>query len=113
LSFDVLQGTAGVYRFPSSLIVIQDLDSTQQLIKDYTSAINATGGIVSRTDVREFNYTFNVTRMVHDFVNERDTILPVMLAPASSSGNLHRVVLGGGMHPSIPAEFNVYFTRSK
>ena len=42
LSFDVLQGTAGVYRFPSSLIVIQDLDSTQQLIKDYTSAINST-----------------------------------------------------------------------
>ena len=113
LSFDVLQGTAGVYRFPSSLIVIQDLDSTQQLIKDYTSAINSTGGIVSRTDVREFNYTFNVTRMVHDFVNEREEILPVMLAPASSSGNLHRVVLGGGMHPSIPAEFNVYFTRSK
>ena len=51
--------------------------------------------------------------MVHDFLNERDTILPVILAPASSSGNLHRVVLGGGMHPTIPAEFNVYFTRSK
>ena len=113
LSFDVLQGTAGLYRFPSSIIVIQDLDSTQQLIKDYTSAINSTGGIVSRTDVREFNYTFNVTRMVHDFINERKEILPVMLAPASSSGNLHRVVLGGGMHPTIPAEFNVYFIRSK
>lgn len=113
LSFDVLQGTAGLYNFPSSLLVLQDLDSVQVLIRDYTSTINSTGGVVARSDVREFNYTFNVTRMVHDFLNERDTILPVILAPASSSGNLHRVVLGGGMHSAIPAEFNVYFTRSK
>ena len=27
---------------------------------------NSTGGTVARTDIREFNYTFNVTRMVHD-----------------------------------------------
>ena len=113
LSFDVLQGTAGQYRFPGSLILIQDLDTTQQLIKDYTSSVNPTGGTVARTDVREFNYTFNVTRMVHDFVNDREEILPILIAPSSSSGNLHRVVLGGGMHPVIPAEFNVYYTRSK
>lgn len=113
LSFDVLQGTAGPYRFPGSLIVIQDVDTAQQLIKDYASEINSTGGTIARTDVREFNYTFNVTRMVHDFVNEREEILPVILAPSSSSGNIHRVVLGGGMHPVIPAEFNVYYTRSK
>ena len=113
LSFDVLQGTAGQYRFPGSLILIQDLDTTQQLIKDYSSSVNPTGGTVARTDVREFNYTFNVTRMVHDFVNDREEILPILIAPSSSSGNLHRVVLGGGMHPVIPAEFNVYYTRSK
>ncbi len=113
LSFDVLQGTAGQYRFPGSLILIQDLDTAQQLIKDYTSSVNPTGGTVARTDVREFNYTFNVTRMVHDFVNDREEILPILIAPSSSSGNLHRVVLGGGMHPVIPAEFNVYYTRSK
>lgn len=113
ISFDVLQGTAGPFRFPGSLIVIQDLDTVQQLIKDYSSDLNPTGGTVSRADVREFNYRFNVTRMVHDFVNDREEILPVILAPSSSSGNLHRVVLGGGMHPIIPAEFNVYYTRSK
>ena len=112
LSFDVLQGTAGQYRFPGSLIVIQDQDTVQRLIKDYQSDINSTGGTVARTDIREFNYTFNVTRMVHDFVNDREDILPIFLAPSSSSGNIHRVVLGGGMHPVIPAEFNVYYTRS-
>jgi hypothetical protein len=112
LSFDVIQGTAGVFRFPASLLVIQDLDTLQQLVKDYNSDINTPGGTVARTDVREFNYTFNVTRMVHDFVNERKKILPVLLAPSSSSGNLHRVVLGGGMHPVVPAQFSVYYTRS-
>jgi len=53
-----------------------------------------------------------VTCMVHDFVNDREDVLPVLLAPSSSSGNIYRVVLGGGMHPVIPAEFNVYYTRS-
>ena len=53
-----------------------------------------------------------MTRMVHDFVNEREEILPVLLAPSSSSSNLHRVVIGGGMHSVISAEFNVYYTRS-
>jgi hypothetical protein len=113
LSFDVLQGTAGPYRFPGSLILIQDLDTAQQLIKDYSSSVNPTGGTVARTDVREFNYTFNVTRMVHELVNDRKEILPILIAPSSSSANLHRVVLGGGMHPVIPAEFNIYYTRSE
>jgi hypothetical protein len=113
LSFDVLQGTAGPYRFPGSLILIQDLDTVQQLIKDYSSSVNSTGGTVARTDVREFNYTFNVTRMVHELVNDRKEILPILIVPSSSSANLHRVVLGGGMHPVIPAEFNIYYTRSE
>lgn len=112
LSVEVLQGSAAGYRFPNALIVIQDLDTVQELIKDYNSASNPTGGSVSRTDIREFKYTFNMTRMVHDFVNEREDILPVLLAPSSSSSNLHRVVIGGGMHSVIPAEFNVYYTRS-
>ena len=112
LSVEVLQGSAAGYRFPNALIVIQDLDTVQELIKDYNSASNPTGGSVSRTDIREFKYTFNMTRMVHDFVNEREEILPVLLAPSSSSSNLHRVVIGGGMHSVIPAEFNVYYTRS-
>jgi len=112
LRFHVVQGSASGYRFPNTLLVIQDQDSSQQLIRDYRSIANQTGGGASRTDIREFRYDFNVTRMIHEFVNEREEILPVILAPAATSANLHRVVIGGGMHPVIPAEFNVYYTRS-
>ena len=72
LSFDVLQ-YGGPICFLWFLIVIQDQDTVQRLIKDYQSDINSTGGTVARTDVREFNYTFNVTRMVHDFVTIEKT----------------------------------------
>ncbi len=113
LTADVLQGTVGPYTLPSSLLLLQDLDTTQQLVRDYSSSVNATGGTVVRADIREYKYRFNVTRTVHDFVNERGEVLPLMLIPSSSSGNLHRAVLGGGMHPSIPMEFNVYYTKSE
>jgi len=110
---DVLQGTVGPYTLPNTLLLLQDLDSAQQLIKDYSSSVNATGGSVVRADIREYRYKFNVTRMVHDFVNERGEVLPLIVAPSASSGNLYRAVLGGGMHPSIPMEFNVYYTKSE
>ena len=108
----VLQGTASPYTLPNTLLILQDLDSSQALIKDYTNPINPAGGAVNRADLREFRYRFNVTRMVHDFVNEKEKILPVILTPASSNSSAARVVLGGGLHPTIPVEFNVYYTKS-
>ena len=95
------------------VMILQDLDSSQALIKDYTNPINPAGGAVNRADLREFRYRFNVTRMVHDFVNEKEKIFPVILTPASSNSSAARVVLGGGLHPTIPVEFNVYYTKSE
>ena len=108
----VLQGTASPYTLPNTLLILQDQDSAQALIKDYTSPVNPAGGSINRADLREFRYRFNVTRMVHDFVNTREEILPVILTPASSNSSAARVVLGGGLHPTIPVEFNVYYTKS-
>ena len=109
----VLQGTASPYTLPNTLLILQDQDSAQALIKDYTSPVNPAGGAINRADLREFRYRFNVTRMVHDFVNEKEEVLPVILTPASSSSSAARVVLGGGLHPTIPVEFNVYYTKSE
>ena len=109
----VLQGTASPYTLPNTLLILQDQDSAQALIKDYTSPVNPAGGSINRADLREFRYRFNVTRMVHDFVNTREEILPVILTPASSNSSAARVVLGGGLHPTIPVEFNVYYTKSE
>lgn len=113
LTAHVVQGTVGPYTLPGTLLLVQDLDSAQQLIKDYSSSVNPTGGTVTRADIREYKYRFNVTRMVHDFVNDREEVLPVMMLPSAASGNLHRAVLGGGLHPVIPMEFNVYYTKSE
>ena len=68
----VLQGTASPYTLPNTLLILQDQDSAQALIKDYTSPVNPAGGGINRAALREFRYRFNVTRMVHDFVNEQE-----------------------------------------
>jgi hypothetical protein len=113
LNFNVVQGTASPYTLPGTLLLVQGTDSAQQLIKDYSSSLSNVGGSVTRADIRSYKYRFNVTRMVHDFVNTKEEILPVMIAPSGANANLHRVVLGGGLHPVIPAEFNVYYTKSE
>ncbi|MEY2964127.1 MAG: hypothetical protein RL754_1388 [Bacteroidota bacterium] len=109
----VQQGSAHSYALPKALLCLMDLDSTQALIKDYSSSINAAGGGVALGDYREFSYRFNVTRMVHDFVNVRKEVLPLIITPTASGSSANRVVLGGGMHPDIPVEFSVYYTKSE
>ncbi len=113
LRLKVNQGTVGPYSLPSTLLLLQDNDSSFSLIKDYSSAINSTGGNVYQANLREYGYTFNVTRMVHQFVNEFEEIRPVIITPTATSTNLHRAVLGGGLHPDIPLEFNIYYTQSE
>jgi hypothetical protein len=45
-------------------------------------------------------------------VNEQGRVVPMILATSGANSNVHRVVLGGGMHATIPVEFNVYYTKS-
>jgi len=112
MTVHVLQGTASPYTLPGTLLLLENYDSTQALIKDYTSSINPTGGAAYRADIREYRYRFYCTRMVHEMVNDREKVVPLILATAAANSNVHRVVLGGGMHPTIPVEFNVYYTKS-
>jgi hypothetical protein len=112
MTVHVLQGTASPYTLPGTLLLLENYDSTQALIKDYTSSINPAGGAAYRADIREYRYRFYCTRMVHEMVNERENVVPLILATSAANSNVHRVVLGGGMHPAIPVEFNVYYTKS-
>lgn len=109
----VNQGSVGPYALPTTLLLLQDNDTSFSLVKDYSSTINGTGGNVYQANLREYGYTFNVTRMVHQFLNEYGEIRPVIITPTATSTNLHRAVLGGGLHPSIPVEFNIYYTQSE
>jgi hypothetical protein len=113
MTVHVVQGTASPYVLPGSLLLLEDHDSAQALVKDYSSAIFPTGGSVNRADMREYRYRFYVTRMVHEFVNEKETVYPLILATTGANSNVHRVVLAGGQHPIIPVEFNVYYTKSE
>ena len=108
----VVQGTASPYTLPGTLLLLEDYDSTQALIKDYSSSLNPAGGAANRADIREYRYRFYCTRMVHDMVNEQGRVVPMILATSGANSNVHRVVLGGGMHATIPVEFNVYYTKS-
>lgn len=113
LRVKVNQGSVGPYALPGTLLLLENYDTTFAPIKDYTSTINPTGGTAYQANLREFGYTFNVTRMVHDFVNSKERTLPLIITPSSGSTNLHRAVLGGGLHPTDPMEFSVYYTKSE
>ena len=111
-----VQGTSSPWAMPGTLLALMDVDTASILVKDYTSTgstTTGTGGTVAQLDVREYAYNFNFTRTVHDFINDRERVHRLFLIPSGSGASMSRLVLAGGMNSYVPAEFNVYYTKSE
>lgn len=103
---------AGAELAPPDRLLLLEAKSTQNVfVKDFFS--NPLFGGTKETDaLRETKYTFNVTRLIHDYLNTEDIINDLVIIPASNSSAANRLVLGGNQNTFLPLEFNFYFTRT-
>lgn len=104
---------AGAELAPPSQLLLLEAKSTQNVfVQDFLS--NPLFGGIKETDaLRETKYTFNISRLIHDYLNTDDVINDLIVIPTGNSASANRLVLGGNQNMFIPFEFNIYFTRTK
>ena len=113
LVIPVHQGTAYPYSLPPMMLLKEDHDTAFYTVyNNINSSITGVGGNAIKSEYREFKYTFNVTSLIHKYVNTDYGIQRLIVTPSASSSNAYRAVLNGGIHPSEPAQFYLYYTRS-
>ncbi len=112
LVFRMSPGT-GAELAPSDRLLLLEAKSTQNVfVKDFIS--NPLFDGTKETDaLRETKYTFNITRLIHDYLNSEDVINDLIVIPTGNSASANRLVLGGNENVFIPFEFNIYFSRTK
>ena len=113
LVFHVREGSVGKYPLPPSLYLLEYDGKTRLLIDDYLSGGLSPEGDLEIGYLRNRSYTFNMTRLIHRYINTTDTIFPLILMPEASASNGYRAVLGGNNDPVQPVEFNMYYTKPK
>jgi len=109
----VREGSVSKYPLPGSFLLLEDSGDQRLLIDDYRSGGLSVDGNLEIGYLREKNYTFNITRLVHRYINTEDTIHPLIVLPASSASQGWRAVLNGNQDPVKPMEFNIYYTKTK
>jgi len=109
----VREGSVSKYPLPTSLLLLEDTDSKRILIDDYNSGGLTVDGKLVNAQLRDKTYTFNVTRLIHRYINTEDTIFPLVVLPASSASQGWRAVLNGNQDPVKPMQFNLYYTKTK
>jgi hypothetical protein len=97
---------------PDRLLLLEAKSTQNVFVKDFLN--NPLFGGIKETDaLRETKYTFNITRLIHDYLNTEDVVNDLIVIPTSNSASANRLVLGGNQNMFIPFEFNIYFTRTK
>lgn len=113
LILPVREGSVGPYGAPTSLLLLEDKGDSRPFVDDYKPGSNPVGGFLEIGRLRDKNYEFNITRLVHRYLNTSDTINPLILIPASSASQGWRTVLNGYQDPVKPLQFNIYYTKTK
>ena len=113
LILPVREGSVGSFTAPTSLLLIEDRGDSRPFIDDYRSGSIPSGGSLELGRLREKEYEFNITRLVHRYINSTDTINPLIIIPASSASLGWRTVLNGYLDPVKPLQFNLYYTKTK
>lgn len=112
LVFRMNPGTGAELSPPDQLLLLEAKSTQNVFVKDFLS--NPLFGGVKETDaLRETKYTFNITRLIHDYLNTEDIVNDLIVIPTGNSATANRLVLGGNQNMFLPFEFNIYFTRTK
>jgi len=109
----VKQGSTNGFAPPDQLLLIENKNGNRVFVKDFILAPSNFGGYLETDPLREMKYTFNISLLIHDYLNSDANINDIMVIPVRSSAHMDRVILGGNQNPFIPMEFNLYFTRTK
>ncbi len=112
LVFPVREGSAGIYNLPPSLLILENKPNRRILVDDYLPGGISVDGSLERGFLRDRSYTFNISRLVHRYINTQDTIHPLLLVPEAASSEAWRTVLNGNNDPIKPASFNIYYTKT-
>ncbi len=113
LILPVREGTTGKYKVPSTLLILEDKGEDRPFIDDYRPGGISAGGELEIGQLRDRKYTFNITQLVHRYINTNDTIYPLLIVPAGSASQAWRTVLNGYLDPVNPMQFNLYYTKAK
>ncbi len=109
----VKQGSGNGLPPPSQLLLLENKNGSRVFVKDFILARNNFGGFLETDPLREMKYTFNLSLLIHDYLNTAAEVNDLLVIPVRSSAHMNRVILGGNQNPFIPMEFNLYFTRTK
>ena len=113
LVFPVRSGSVTKYQLPTGLLILENKPNARILIDDYLSGGISVDGGLERGILRDNSYTFNISRLVHRYINTEDTIQPLLLLPELASSQGWRAVLNGNSDPVKPPQFNIYYTKTK
>jgi hypothetical protein len=108
----VRPGSANGMPPPDQLLLLEDKGGNPVFVKDFLLANSRFGGDLEIDPLREMKYRFNITLLIHDYLNTEAVVNDLILLPARSSALANRVVLGGNQNMHLPIEFNIYFTRT-
>jgi len=109
----VKQGSVNGYDAPVELLLLENKNGNRVFVKDYVLAKSTFGGLLEIDPLREMKYTFNISLLIHDYLNTESEVNDIMVIPARGAAHMERLILGGNDNPFNPIEFNLYFTRTK
>lgn len=114
LIFNVEAGSATQNKPPDRMLLLEERNGIRIFITDYSDNLgHDVGGRIEYDFLREGKYVFNITRQIHKYLNTDSDINDLVMIPANSAINMNRAILGGQKNLLQPAEFNIYFTRTK
>lgn len=112
LVFRMRPGSGAELTPPGRLLLLEAKSTQNVFVKDFLT--NPLFGGTKETDaLRETKYTFNITNLIHDYINTQDVINDLIVIPNGNATTANRIVLGGNQNTYLPFEFNIYFTRTE
>ena len=109
LELNIADGSTMDYEEPSRLILVELAeDGSKEFIIDQLDNSSRFGGEVSGSQ-----YTFNITRHIHNIVNGTQNKWPLALVPSGSAVIANRVILNGGtaLPGASPMKLTIYYTK--
>jgi hypothetical protein len=105
-------GSEGTLDDPVATLAVVgiDVNNAPVILPDINEGLEYYGGTYNSI---ENNYTFNISRSIHDLVYNTDTDYGMYLLPSGSSITAKRIVLGTWLNPVSNIKLNITYSKVK